>query len=51
MAQVMQQEFRLDSENNVRKLELARQLLGLLNAHVMSDEGARKTSFQKVDRN
>jgi hypothetical protein len=36
------------SEENMRKLEKARRLLEMLNAHVMSDEGVLKTSFTKV---
>ena len=51
MIQTIEQEIKPSFECNARKLELARQLLDFLNAHVMSDEGVLKTSFKQRARN
>ena len=51
MTQMLKQEFKHNLDCDAEKLEMAKRLLNFLNAHVMSDEGVRKTSFQKVSRN
>jgi hypothetical protein len=51
MIKTAQQELCLHPDIEARKLELAKQLLCMLNTHVMSDEGVQRTSFKKISNN
>ena len=51
MKQTLMMESNPAAGLDAQKLEMARRLLDLLNAHIMSDEGVRRTSFQELSRN
>lgn len=51
MKQALLMEPNAKNEIEAQKLVMAKRLLDLLNAHVMSDEGVHRTSFQNRSKN